>query len=129
MSYKEDSKYLVFGRKHKCKACGKEWWVDYPDLYVYKIKYGARMFWYCSYHCFRIGEKTDYKPRQRQVRKPTAYKPPEYWYEVRAMRDNGASHKEIAERFGIHTKSVGSIISRLNRFEQDGGKERPYDYR
>lgn len=47
---------------HTCAVCGKEFYVLYPDLYVYKRWGNARQDWMCSYGCMRKydkGEKDD----------------------------------------------------------------------
>lgn len=130
MRKKREFKDWIPGRIYKCKICGKSFYVEHPNLWVYKLGMSrGHVYRFCSYTCFRIAEKTDCKPPQHQVHtaKPD-YKPPERYYEIRKLRDAGMSHKEIAKKYGLHETSIGSIIARLNKFERDGGKERPYNY-
>ena len=45
----------------KCRVCGKEFTVLYPQLYVYKRGTGNGVRYFCSYSCSRIFDRKDYE--------------------------------------------------------------------
>lgn len=98
-----------------CPVCGKEFWVQVPEMWAYVIAHRKC----CSWGCLRKAEKTGLRRLiQSQEIKQANYTPPEHWYRMRELRDQGMSHKEIALEFGIRETSVGSIISKLAKYEK-----------
>ena len=108
------------GSVNNCPVCNKEFWVPVPEMWAYVIAHRKC----CSWSCLRKAEKTGLR-RLLEVPEamPASFTPPEHWYRMREMRDSGMSHREIARKFGLRETSVGSIISKLNKYERmkEGG--------
>ena len=106
-----------FGTVHKCRICGKKFYVPIAGEWAYVLN--KRLV--CSWGCLRKGEKTEghtYKAWMPKDVKDV----PEHWYRIRAMRDEGVPHREIAKKFGLRETSIGSIISKLNKIEMERSK-------
>ena len=55
-SVKNDRASLFFGKEIACPMCGREF-ICYMDTWVYKLRKGTKVQYYCRYNCWRAAEK------------------------------------------------------------------------
>lgn len=52
--------YEVMRSPRTCHVCGKEFIPIFPRNWRFKIKHHNRMYYFCSYHCFKKGKEDLY---------------------------------------------------------------------
>lgn len=102
----------------RCRVCGKDFYVPCIGEWVYKDRRGKLL---CSYKCMRTLEGKPLSWEQVAAEKQgKAYKPPDSWYEVARLKDEGKSWEEIAQIVGRSVSGVRNMLSRLRFFERYG---------